>query len=78
LEGGKGIISLLLGWNALWGYLTVKSFVDDDGLITGNLLWPRFYNGNLQNADKFVKEENLKITNNALYYLQTGYHGLKP
>jgi TM2 domain-containing membrane protein YozV len=75
----SGVLSL--GWNALWGYLTVKSFVDDrifDGLVTGNLLWLRFYNGNLQNADKFVKEENLKITNNALDSLQSGYHGLKP
>ncbi|MDR3626070.1 MAG: hypothetical protein P4L45_04525 [Ignavibacteriaceae bacterium] len=75
----SGVLSL--GWNTLWGYLTVKSFVDDrifDGLVTGNLLWLRFYNGNLQNADKFVKEENLKITNNALDYLQSGYHGLKP
>lgn len=72
---------LSLGWNVLWGYLTINSFVADrifDGLVVGNFLWLRFYNGNLQNAVKFTDEENLKITNEALNYLQTGYQGTKP
>jgi hypothetical protein len=75
----SGLLSL--GWNALWGYLTVKSFVDErvfDGFAIGNFLWLRFYVGNIQNAEKFAKEENLKITNNALYYLQYRYTGKKP
>ena len=75
----SGLLSL--GWNVLWGYITVNAFAAGrvfDGLVVGNFLWLRFYNGNLQNAGKFVKEENLKITNNAMDYLQSSYHGLKP
>lgn len=75
----SGLLSL--GWNALWGYLTVKSFVDErifDGFAIGNFLWLRFYVGNIQNAEKFAKEENLKIANKALYYLQYQYKGEKP
>ncbi len=75
----SGLLSL--GWNVLWGYLTIKAFVDErifDGFIIGNFLWLRFYNGNIQNAEKFAIEENLKIANNALYYLQYQYTGEKP
>lgn len=75
----NGLLSL--GWNVLWGYLTVKAFVDErifDGLVIGNFLWLRFYVGNLQNAEKFAKEENLKIANNALTWLQYHYNGKKP
>jgi TM2 domain-containing membrane protein YozV len=72
---------LSLGWNVLWGYLTINSFVNNrifDGLVIGNLLWLRFYNGNLQNAVKYAEENNLGITNRALDYLQSGYLGIKP
>ena len=75
----SGILSL--GWNVLWGYLTVKAFNDErifDGLVIGNFLWLRFYVGNLQNAEKFAKEENLKIANKALTWLQYHYSGKKP
>jgi hypothetical protein len=75
----SGLLSL--GWNVLWGYLTINSFIENrvfDGLVTGNLLWLRFYSGNLQNSAKFASEENLKITNKALNYLQSGYQGTKP
>jgi tetratricopeptide (TPR) repeat protein len=75
----SGLLSL--GWNALWGYLTVKSFIDErifDGLVTGNFLWLRFYVGSIQNAEKFAQEENLSIANKALYYLQYQYKGEKP
>ncbi len=75
----SGILSL--GWNALWGYLTVKAFVDDrifDGFVIGNFLWLRFYVGNLQNAEKFAEETNLIIANKALSYLQNQYKGEKP
>ncbi len=75
----SGLLSL--GWNVLWGYVTINAFVTDrvfDGLIVGNFLWLRFYNGNLQNATNFAEEENLKIANNALNYLQFNYHGTKP
>jgi predicted negative regulator of RcsB-dependent stress response len=72
---------LSLGWNVLWGYLTVKAFVDErifDGFVIGNFLWLRFYTGNLQNAEKFAREENLEIANKALAWLQYQYKGEKP
>ena len=72
---------LSLGWNVLWGYLTIKSFIDDrvfDGIMIGSFLWFRFYNGNIYNAKKFAKEKNLIISNKALFYLQNGYEGEKP
>jgi len=75
----SGILSL--GWNVLWGYLTIKSFVDDrifDGIMVGSLLWFRFYNGNTYNAEKFAEEKNLIISNKALLFLQHGYEGEKP
>ncbi len=75
----SGLISL--GWNVLWGYLTINAFLDDrifDGIMIGSLLWWRFYTGNLQNAEKFALEKNLEITNNALRYLRNNYPGNKP
>lgn len=72
---------LSLGWNILWGYVTINSFAAErifDGLVQLNLLWLRFYNGNIQNAKKFAAEKNRKIENNALNYLQFQYSGLKP
>lgn len=75
----SGLLSL--GWNVLWGYVTVNAFMANrvfDGLAVGNFLWLRFYNGNLQNSRKFAEEANLKITNKALNYLQFSYIGTKP
>ncbi len=75
----SGLLSL--GWNALWGYLAVKAFVDQrifDGFVIGNFLWLRFYSGNLQNAAKFAEEENVNIANKALSWLQNQYTGKKP
>ncbi|MCL5029834.1 MAG: hypothetical protein M1480_12550 [Bacteroidetes bacterium] len=75
----SGLLSL--SWNLLWGYVTINAFIANrvfDGLAVGNFLWLRFYNGNLQNAKNFAEEENLKIVNQALNYLQFGYNGTKP
>jgi len=75
----NGLVSL--GWNVLWGYLSIKAFKADrifDGMMISSLLWLRFYNGNISNSDKFVTEKNQEITNNALYYLQNQYKGMKP
>jgi hypothetical protein len=75
----SGLISL--GWNVLWGYLTVKAFIDDrifDGFMIGSFLWWRFYTGNLHNAEKFALEKNLNATNEALRFLNNDYSGLKP
>lgn len=70
-----------LAWNGLWGYLTVNSFVEDrafDGIMTGGLLWLRFYRGNVQNAEKLATEENIKIANKALLYLENNFEGERP
>jgi len=75
----SGLISI--GWNVLWGYLTINAFIEDrvfDGLMIGTLLWWRFYSGNIQNAEKFALEKNLEKTNSALHYLQNNYIGKKP
>lgn len=75
----SGLISI--GWNVLWGYLTINAFMEDrvfDGLMVGTLLWWRFYSGNIQNAEKFAIEKNLEKTNSALRYLQNNYNGKKP
>jgi len=75
----SGLISI--GWNVLWGYLTINAFIEDrvfDGLVIGSLLWWRFYSGNIQNAEKFALEKNLEKTNSALHYLQNDYNGRKP
>ena len=75
----SGLISI--GWNVLWGYLTINAFMEDrvfDGVMIGTLLWWRFYSGNIQNAEKFALEKNLEKTNSALHYLQNDYNGRKP
>ena len=75
----SGILSL--GWNLLWGYTTISAFQANrifDGIMVGDLLWLRFYNGNNQNAEKFAIEKNLEISNGALLYLQRIYKGEKP
>lgn len=75
----SGLISF--GWNILFGYLTINSFVEDrvfDGIVIGNFLWLRFYLGNIQNAEQFAIQKNLLISNNALNYLQNNFNGLKP
>ncbi len=72
---------LSFGWNVLLGYLTVQAFSADrvfDGMAVGTLLWLRFYNGNLSNAEKFAVEKNELIKNETLDYLQKNYQGLKP
>lgn len=75
----SGIMSL--GWNFLWGYTTINAFIEKrifDGIMTGNLLWLRFYRGNYQNAEKFAEQENFEIINETYRYLQNSYEGLKP
>ena len=75
----SGLISI--GWNVLWGYLTINAFIEDrvfDGFVVGSLLWWRFYSGNLQNAEKFAIEKNLEKTNATLRYLQNEYNGVRP
>lgn len=72
---------LSLGWNLLFGYLTIDAFLEErifDGFVSANFLWLRFFTGNIQNAEKFVIQNNLLITNRALDYLQFQYSGKKP
>jgi hypothetical protein len=73
--------TLSLGWNILFGYLTINAFVEDrvfDGIMVGDFLWLRFYSGNIQNAEKFAVQKNLEISNKALEYLQFQFNGKKP
>jgi hypothetical protein len=75
----SGVLSL--GWNVLFGYLTINAFAEDrifDGIVVGNFLWLRFYSGNIQNAEKFAVQNNLLISNKALDYLQFHFQGKKP
>ncbi len=75
----SGIMSL--GWNVLWGYLTINAFITDravEGILMGGLLWARFYKGNFQNAEKFAVERNKEISNKAYGYLAKKYDGEKP
>jgi len=75
----SGIMSL--GWNVLFGLMTVNAFIENrvfDGILVGDLLFLRFYRGNLQNAEKFAIEKNLEITNKTLLYIQNNYKGIKP
>jgi len=75
----SGIISF--GWNALCAYLTVNAFAGNrilDGILIGDLLFLRFYRGNIQNAGKFAVKKNLEIINNTLSYIQNNYQGIKP
>ena len=73
--------ALSLGWNVLFGYLTINSFIEDrvfDGIMVGNFLWLRFYSGNTQNAEKFAIQKNLQIANKMLQYLQFNFAGERP
>jgi len=75
----SGVLSI--GWNILFGYLTINAFVENrvfDGIMVGNFLWLRFYSGNAQNAEKFAVQKNLEISNRALEYLQFHFKGEKP
>ncbi|MGD8781652.1 MAG: hypothetical protein PVH88_22135 [Ignavibacteria bacterium] len=75
----SGLMSL--GWNILWGYNVFNALEDErhfDAAIVTGLLWERFYRGNVQNAENFAKEENIKIANKALRYLQNDFTGKKP
>lgn len=75
----SGLMSL--AWNLSAGYFTINAFMANrafDGLVISNLVWLRFYRGNLENAENFAVEKNLVIANNALEYLQNEYKGLKP
>lgn len=75
----SGLLSL--GWNVLFGYLTANAFIEKrifDGILIGDLLFLRFYKGNVQNAEKFALQKNLEITNKTLRYIQNNYRGIKP
>ncbi len=75
----NGLISL--AWNLFSGYLSIAAFNSErilDGILTANLLWFRFYRGNVQNAEKFATEKNTRIINETLQFLKENFNGLKP
>lgn len=72
---------LALSWNAASGYLTINSFAEKrvfDGIVTGELLFLRFYRGSVQAAEEEAVQKNINISNKTLTYLQKEYKGLKP
>lgn len=75
----SGILSL--GWVTLWTYISVQAFIADrifDGLMVADFLTLRFYNGSLQNAEKFAQEHNQGVSSWMFNYLQYNYFGDKP
>jgi tetratricopeptide (TPR) repeat protein len=73
--------AMSFAWNALFGYMTIKAFHDRrivEGLLIGDLLWYRFYRGNIQNAEKFANEKNIKLINQLIENLQNNYKGKMP
>lgn len=82
IYSGKILSGLMsLAWNLAAGYFTVNSFIANrafDGIVIGELVWIRFYRGNLENAETFAEQKNIEVANKALDYLQNEYRGLKP
>ena len=75
----SGLLSL--GWTALWGYITLDAFISNrvfDGFVVGDLLFLRFYRGNIQNAERFAVEKNIEIANKTLIYLHDNFKGIRP
>jgi tetratricopeptide (TPR) repeat protein len=73
--------AMSFAWNALFGYMAIKAFQDRrivEGLLIGDLLWYRFYRGNIQNAEKFANEKNIKLINQLIENLQNNYKGKMP
>jgi hypothetical protein len=72
---------LSLAWNVAAGYFTINSFLANrafDGIVIGELVWLRFYKGNVENAEKYAVQKNLEVSNKTLKFLQEEYRGLKP
>lgn len=68
----NGLLSF--GWNLLFGYLSINSFVENrifDGVAISSLLWFRFYYGGIENSEKFAEQKNIDIFNDALIILQS-------
>lgn len=82
IYAGNYISGLLsFAWNFMAGYFTINSFLQNrafDGIVIGELVWLRFYKGNIENAEKYTEQKNLSFSNNALKFLQEEYKGLKP
>ncbi len=75
----SGLISL--GWNILLGGISVNAFLSDriiEGILVTDLLWLRFYRGNIHNAEQFAFEKNVKLADNLLKNLQNNYKGALP
>jgi len=75
----SGILSF--SWVALWTYISIEAILADrifDGVMVADFLAFRFYNGNLQNAEKFAVEHNFEVSDWMLKYLQNNYRGPKP
>jgi len=75
----SGLISL--GWNVLLGGISVNAFFSEriiEGILVTDLLWLRFYRGNIHNAEQFALEKNVKLADNLLKNLKNNYKGALP
>ncbi len=75
----SGLFSL--AWVGLSGYLTANAFISNrifDGLVWGDLLFLRFYKGNIENAENFAVRKNDLIFNKTMKNIQENYRGIKP
>jgi tetratricopeptide (TPR) repeat protein len=75
----SGLLSL--SWIALWTNSIVHALISEryfDAFMVADFLWLRFYNGNLQNAEKFAEQHNEEASHWMLNYLKNNYMGQKP
>lgn len=78
-EYSSGLLSLI--WSGFWGYLMVDAISENrifDGLMTGNFLFSRFYNGNIKNTAAFAENHNISVRNALLKFFHEKYSGKKP
>lgn len=68
-------------WNLIAGYLTINAFASErifDGIVLTNILWMRFYRGNLENAEKLAEKKNQIIFINSLINIQNNFRNKIP
>jgi tetratricopeptide (TPR) repeat protein len=70
-----------LAWNILSSYLTLNAFWQErifDGILISNLLWLRFYRGNISNAENFAIIKNDQLFYQSLYKILENFPDLIP
>lgn len=70
----SGLFTLSL--NLLFGWLSMKSFIDDrplDGVLITFFLWNRFYQGGIENAEKSASRYNKQKEDTFIKHIETKY-----